>query len=140
MSKRMDTPENIRIKVAQELQRMLEHNMKEFATLKEWMPEQCKKTFVEIQELKSQNWKIYQEKIRRLEPHGSTETKGKELCYDCKKPWESDHRCRGKGKVHYVEVHYDNEDEEDACDEDDRWTTRDTPSIELSSQVSTHVG
>jgi hypothetical protein len=27
-------------------------------------------------------------------------------------PWELDHRCRGKGKVHIVEVHYDSEDEE----------------------------
>jgi len=27
-------------------------------------------------------------------------------------PWELDHRCRGKGKRHIIEVHYDNEDEE----------------------------
>jgi hypothetical protein len=27
-------------------------------------------------------------------------------------PWKPDHRCRGKGKVHIVEVHYDSEDEE----------------------------
>jgi hypothetical protein len=51
MSRRMDTPKNIRIKVGQALQRMSEHNMKEIAALKEWMSEQCKKTFVEIQEL-----------------------------------------------------------------------------------------
>jgi hypothetical protein len=36
----------------------------------------------------------------------------RELCYSCKMPWKSDHRCRGKGKVHIVEVHYDSEDEE----------------------------
>jgi hypothetical protein len=27
-------------------------------------------------------------------------------------PWKSYHRCRGKGKVHIVEVHYESEDEE----------------------------
>jgi hypothetical protein len=36
----------------------------------------------------------------------------KEHCYNCKVPWKPNHRCRGKGKVHIVEVHYDNEDEE----------------------------
>ena len=36
----------------------------------------------------------------------------REFCYSCKVPWEPDHRCKGKGKVHIVEVHYDNEDEE----------------------------
>ena len=36
----------------------------------------------------------------------------KESCYSCKEPWETNHRCRGKGKVHIVEVHYDSEDEE----------------------------
>jgi hypothetical protein len=62
-----------------------------------------------------------EEKIRRLEPHRSMETKGKELCYHCKEPWEPDHRCRGKGKVHYVEVHYDSDDEEDACERMTDW-------------------
>jgi hypothetical protein len=27
-------------------------------------------------------------------------------------PWEPNHRCRGKGKTHIIEVHYDSEDEE----------------------------
>jgi hypothetical protein len=36
----------------------------------------------------------------------------RERCYSCKVPWKPNHRCRGKGKVHIVEVHYDNEDEE----------------------------
>ena len=31
-------------------------------------------------------------------------------CYDCKEPWELCHRCKGKGKVHYIEVCHDNED------------------------------
>jgi hypothetical protein len=30
-------------------------------------------------------------------------------------PWEPDHRCRGKGKKHIIEVHYDSEDE--ACED-----------------------
>jgi hypothetical protein len=41
-----------------------------------------------------------------------TPIRSKELCYSCKEPWEPDHRCRGKGKVHIFEVHYDSEDEE----------------------------
>jgi hypothetical protein len=36
----------------------------------------------------------------------------RELCYSCKMPWKLDHRCKGKWKVHIVEVHYDSEDEE----------------------------
>jgi hypothetical protein len=36
----------------------------------------------------------------------------REHCYSCKVPWKSNHKCRGKGKVHIVEVHYDSEDEE----------------------------
>jgi len=41
-----------------------------------------------------------------------TPIRSRELCYNCKEPWEPDHRCRGKGKAHIVEVHYDSEDEE----------------------------
>jgi hypothetical protein len=26
-------------------------------------------------------------------------------------PWELDHRCRGRGKKHIIEVHYDSDDE-----------------------------
>lgn len=33
-------------------------------------------------------------------------------CYDCKEPWESSHRCKGKGKVHYIEVLPDDSGEE----------------------------
>jgi hypothetical protein len=39
-----------------------------------------------------------------------TPIRSKQLCYTCKVPWEPDHRCRGKGKKHIIEVHYDNED------------------------------
>jgi hypothetical protein len=36
----------------------------------------------------------------------------RERCYRCKVPWKPNHRCRAKGKVHIVEVHYDSENEE----------------------------
>jgi hypothetical protein len=32
-------------------------------------------------------------------------------CYSCKVPWEPDHRCRGRGKKHIIEVLYDSDDE-----------------------------
>jgi hypothetical protein len=35
-----------------------------------------------------------------------------QLCYSCKVHWEPDHRCRGKGKKHIIEVHYDSDDED----------------------------
>jgi hypothetical protein len=41
----------------------------------------------------------------------------RELCYNCKEPWEPDHRCRGKGRVHYIEVHYDSDEEDEYEDE-----------------------
>ena len=46
----------------------------------------------------------------QIEP---TPIRSRELCYSCKEPWELDHRCKGKGRVHYIEVHYDS-DEDDA--------------------------
>jgi hypothetical protein len=39
----------------------------------------------------------------------STTIRSKELCYSYKEPWEPDHRCRGKGRMHYIEVHYDSD-------------------------------
>jgi hypothetical protein len=36
-----------------------------------------------------------------------TPIRSTQLCYSCKVPWEPDHRCRGKGKKHIIEVHYD---------------------------------
>ena len=29
-----------------------------------------------------------------------TTIRSRQLCYNCKVPWELDHRCRGKGKMH----------------------------------------
>jgi hypothetical protein len=37
--------------------------------------------------------------------------RSRQRCYSCKVPWEPDHRCRGKGKKHIIEVHYDSDDE-----------------------------
>jgi hypothetical protein len=44
-----------------------------------------------------------------------TPIRSTQLCYSCKVPWEPDHRCRGKGKKHIIEVHYDSDDE--ACED-----------------------
>jgi hypothetical protein len=53
-------------------------------------------------------------KEAQIEP---TPIRSRELCYSCKEPWEPDHRCRGKGKVHYIEVHYDSDEEDEYEDE-----------------------
>jgi hypothetical protein len=37
------------------------------------------------------------------------ELRRKQLCFTCKEPWHSGHRCLGKGKIHYIEVVYDSE-------------------------------
>jgi hypothetical protein len=42
----------------------------------------------------------------------STTIRSRELCHSCKELWEPDHRCRGKGRVHYIEVHYDSDEED----------------------------
>jgi hypothetical protein len=37
----------------------------------------------------------------------------KQLCFTCKEPWQLGHRCLGKGKIHYIEVVFDSEEETD---------------------------
>jgi hypothetical protein len=37
----------------------------------------------------------------------------KKLCFSCKEPWESGNRCMGKGKIHYIEVLSDKEDDDE---------------------------
>jgi hypothetical protein len=59
--------------------------------------------------LSSSRWKEAQ-----IEP---TPIRCRELCYSCKVPWERDHRCMGKGRVCYTEVHYDNDEEDEYEDE-----------------------
>jgi len=41
------------------------------------------------------------------------ELRRKNLLYSCKESWELGHWCMGKGKVHYIEVGYDEEDDDD---------------------------
>jgi hypothetical protein len=45
----------------------------------------------------------------QIEP---TTIRSREISYSCKEPWELDHKYKGKGRVHYIEVHYDSDDED----------------------------
>jgi hypothetical protein len=47
--------------------------------------------------------------MRRLEEN----IRRKKLYFSYKDPWEPGHRCMGKGKVHYIEVVSDKEDDGD---------------------------
>jgi hypothetical protein len=47
----------------------------------------------------------------REEQRNPAPIRSRQLCYSCKVPWEPDHICRGKGKKHIIEVHYDSDDE-----------------------------
>lgn len=49
----------------------------------------------------------------RLAEATKRELRRKQLCYMCKEPWEPGHKCMGKGKIHYIEVLLDSEEEED---------------------------
>ena len=40
--------------------------------------------------------------------------KRKNLCFNCKEPWVTDHRCMGKGKVHLIEVFLNNSEEDES--------------------------
>ena len=46
------------------------------------------------------------------------ESRRKKLCFSCKEPWEPGHRCMGKGKVHYIEVVSDSDEEEDVGEQE----------------------
>jgi hypothetical protein len=46
------------------------------------------------------------------EQSNPTPIRSRKRFYSCKVPWEPDHRCRGEGKIHIIEMHYDDEDEE----------------------------
>jgi hypothetical protein len=61
------------------------------------------------------HWIKEREEIRATFWGNPTPIRNMQLCYSCKVPWELDHRCRGKGKKHIIEVHYDNDDE--ACED-----------------------
>jgi hypothetical protein len=50
----------------------------------------------------------------KLDEATRNELRRKNLCFDCKHPWETGHRCVGKGKAHYIEVLSNSEEEEEA--------------------------
>jgi hypothetical protein len=53
----------------------------------------------------------------RLDEVNQNVLRKKNLCFNCKYPWAPGHRCIGKGKVQYIEMHsYSDEEEEDASD------------------------
>ena len=37
----------------------------------------------------------------------------KKLCFNCRDPWVTGHRCMGKGEIHYIEVAADSVDSEE---------------------------
>jgi hypothetical protein len=49
----------------------------------------------------------------KLDEATRNELRRKKLCFSCKEPWDLGHRCMGKGKVHYIEVHSDSDEEEE---------------------------
>jgi hypothetical protein len=48
----------------------------------------------------------------RMDENTRRELRRKKLCYTCKEPWDPSHKCMGKGKAHYIEVTYDNDEDE----------------------------
>jgi hypothetical protein len=49
----------------------------------------------------------------RMDENTRRELRRKQLCYTCKEPWDPSHKCMGRGKAHYIEVTFDNEEDED---------------------------
>jgi hypothetical protein len=41
------------------------------------------------------------------------ELRRKQICFTCKEPWDPGNKCMGKGNAHYIEVIFDDEDDED---------------------------
>ena len=60
----------------------------------------------------------------RLDEETRNELRRKKLCFSCKEPWQSGHRCMGKGKVHYIEVVSDSDEEDEPEQEKDEDQTR----------------
>lgn len=48
----------------------------------------------------------------KLDFETRNELKRKKLCFTCREPWTPDHRCLGKGKIHYVELLFEDEGEQ----------------------------
>jgi hypothetical protein len=47
----------------------------------------------------------------------------RKLCFTCKDPWVLDHRCMGKGQIHYIEVVADNDEEQQGSQAHDSEST-----------------
>jgi hypothetical protein len=47
----------------------------------------------------------------KMDEETQRELRWKNIFYNCKEPWEPRHCCMGKGKVHYIEVLFDEEDD-----------------------------
>lgn len=47
------------------------------------------------------------------------ELRRKKLYFTCRETWTPDHRCLGKGKIHFVEVHSEEEEEVEEPQEGD---------------------
>ena len=52
------------------------------------------------------------------------ELRRKKLCLNCRELWEPEHHCLGKGKIHYIEVMSEDE-EEDYAPEEEQPTAQD---------------
>jgi hypothetical protein len=81
----------------------------------------------------------------------STTIRSRELFYSCNEPWEPDYKCRVKGRVHYIEVHYDSDEEDvyedvaldaslkqsqDSCASDGQLESQDDSACALFSQYT----
>jgi hypothetical protein len=73
---------------------------------------------------------------RREKQRNPTPSRSTQLCYSCKVPWEPDHRCRGKGKKHIIEVHYDSDDEDSEQSDDDSDSCTEASDSESTSEDS----
>jgi len=49
----------------------------------------------------------------KLDEATRRELRRKQLCFTCKEQWQPGHRCLGKGKIHYIKVVSDSEEETD---------------------------
>jgi hypothetical protein len=47
----------------------------------------------------------------------------KKLCFNCRDLWVPDHRCMGKGQIHYIEVASDSDEEEQGSQAHDSEST-----------------
>jgi hypothetical protein len=52
-----------------------------------------------------------------LDEATQNELRKKNICFNYKEPWAPGHICMGKGKVHYIEVHSNSDEEENVAPE-----------------------